>query len=338
MNMYCPKCGCVTNSTKCEACSYELGVPVIALNDHGLSNIITLDSYRITMYIEGEKYYNNKQFQEARAKYEASAKQGYDKAQNKLGLMCILGQGGIINVEEGLRWLKISESQGGSDACKIIAYLYEKGIGVHRNYDEALKYYSKAAKKGDSIAKQRIAAIENLRDDSSLKHSLLTEFVTCINIYIEKEIKMINELLAKRERLIVERNRFSELEEQLNREIEEERAAAQKAQDEKKIRKVGPNDPCPCGSGKKYKLCHGLKRDKDGAIEQKKERENPIITDKDVLLQEIALYSVKEIASAISNVSKTRQTNTSNFSENRIDILNQMLNFLRQTFGNKELD
>jgi hypothetical protein len=23
--------------------------------------------------------------------------------------------------------------------------------------------------------------------------------------------------------------------------------------------KVGRNDPCPCGSGKKYKQCHGLK-------------------------------------------------------------------------------
>jgi preprotein translocase subunit SecA len=21
--------------------------------------------------------------------------------------------------------------------------------------------------------------------------------------------------------------------------------------------KVGRNDPCPCGSGKKYKICHG---------------------------------------------------------------------------------
>ena len=25
-----------------------------------------------------------------------------------------------------------------------------------------------------------------------------------------------------------------------------------------KERKIGPNDPCPCGSGKKYKLCCGL--------------------------------------------------------------------------------
>jgi preprotein translocase subunit SecA len=25
----------------------------------------------------------------------------------------------------------------------------------------------------------------------------------------------------------------------------------------RKQKKVGRNDPCPCGSGKKYKLCHG---------------------------------------------------------------------------------
>jgi preprotein translocase subunit SecA len=27
----------------------------------------------------------------------------------------------------------------------------------------------------------------------------------------------------------------------------------------RKARKVGVNDPCPCGSGKKYKHCHGAK-------------------------------------------------------------------------------
>ena len=26
------------------------------------------------------------------------------------------------------------------------------------------------------------------------------------------------------------------------------------------MRKVGPNEPCPCGSGKKYKYCHGLSK------------------------------------------------------------------------------
>ncbi len=29
----------------------------------------------------------------------------------------------------------------------------------------------------------------------------------------------------------------------------------------KKGVKIGRNDPCPCGSGKKYKLCHGRDRE-----------------------------------------------------------------------------
>jgi len=33
--------------------------------------------------------------------------------------------------------------------------------------------------------------------------------------------------------------------------------AAPKAQPAKAEKRVGRNDPCPCGSGKKYKNCHG---------------------------------------------------------------------------------
>jgi uncharacterized protein YecA (UPF0149 family) len=29
---------------------------------------------------------------------------------------------------------------------------------------------------------------------------------------------------------------------------------------QRKTPKVGRNDPCPCGSGKKYKKCHGAGR------------------------------------------------------------------------------
>ncbi|MEM7159382.1 MAG: preprotein translocase subunit SecA [Myxococcota bacterium] len=37
-------------------------------------------------------------------------------------------------------------------------------------------------------------------------------------------------------------------------------AAVQAATAEKKVPKVRPNDPCPCGSGKRYKKCHGKKK------------------------------------------------------------------------------
>lgn len=35
------------------------------------------------------------------------------------------------------------------------------------------------------------------------------------------------------------------------------KAKAQLVADTVKHKKVGRNDPCPCGSGKKYKNCHG---------------------------------------------------------------------------------
>ena len=38
----------------------------------------------------------------------------------------------------------------------------------------------------------------------------------------------------------------------------EERAA--KAEKEKMFKNVGRNDPCPCGSGKKFKKCCGKNR------------------------------------------------------------------------------
>lgn len=39
-----------------------------------------------------------------------------------------------------------------------------------------------------------------------------------------------------------------------NKKIKEEQ---DKVNDVKRIKKIGRNDPCPCGSGKKYKNCHG---------------------------------------------------------------------------------
>ena len=36
-----------------------------------------------------------------------------------------------------------------------------------------------------------------------------------------------------------------------------EQSAQQPAQIKRDGDKVGRNDPCPCGSGKKYKKCHG---------------------------------------------------------------------------------
>jgi Dolichyl-phosphate-mannose-protein mannosyltransferase/SEC-C motif len=50
-------------------------------------------------------------------------------------------------------------------------------------------------------------------------------------------------------------------------------AAAAASGPEKRLSKVGPNSPCPCGSGKKYKKCHGASssgRDGERSLPQRK--------------------------------------------------------------------
>ena len=39
--------------------------------------------------------------------------------------------------------------------------------------------------------------------------------------------------------------------------VDDESLAAEALAQQGGERKVGRNDPCPCGSGKKYKQCHG---------------------------------------------------------------------------------
>ena len=41
--------------------------------------------------------------------------------------------------------------------------------------------------------------------------------------------------------------------------------ASDGAKQQRKSSKVGRNDPCPCGSGKKYKNCHGAVRNRRAA-------------------------------------------------------------------------
>jgi hypothetical protein len=61
------------------------------------------------------------------------------------------------------------------------------------------------------------------------------------------------ETLARRETEVeTERRRLRALESQL-----EARAARQRSSTMPGSAKPGRNDPCPCGSGRKYKVCHG---------------------------------------------------------------------------------
>jgi len=86
---------------------------------------------------------------------------------------------------------------------------------------------------------------------------MFTELLDTINIEIVKALSIVNlEQVAPQQKEILEEREQSE------RPVPPKRKSSSPsqtaiAQKPKRSLKVGRNDPCPCGSGKKYKLCHG---------------------------------------------------------------------------------
>ena len=68
-----------------------------------------------------------------------------------------------------------------------------------------------------------------------------------IRLYTQEEIEEI------------QRRRQAELEAKLaaHRQAQQQKETGVAAPIKRTTAKVGRNDPCPCGSGKKYKHCHG---------------------------------------------------------------------------------
>jgi uncharacterized protein YecA (UPF0149 family) len=63
--------------------------------------------------------------------------------------------------------------------------------------------------------------------------------------------------LVKRQLILDARERNIEIKEQRLRVVTQTQPTVVLPRSESEIAKVGRNDPCPCGSGVKYKRCHG---------------------------------------------------------------------------------
>ena len=86
---------------------------------------------------------------------------------------------------------------------------------------------------------------------------MFTELLDTINIEIVKALSSVKleQVKPKQKEIIEEREQAINNPEPVQRKALSPRRAG--AQQPKRNVKVGRNDPCPCGSGKKYKQCHG---------------------------------------------------------------------------------
>jgi preprotein translocase subunit SecA len=120
--------------------------------------------------------------------------------------------------------------------------------------------------------KEHLAIMDQLRQSVNLRgygqknpvqefkresFSMFTELLDTINGEIVKALCSINleQVSAKQEEILEEREQEDQSK-PMKRKVAPPRRGVSSKQPIKNL-KVGRNDPCPCGSGKKYKQCHG---------------------------------------------------------------------------------
>ena len=120
--------------------------------------------------------------------------------------------------------------------------------------------------------KEHLAVMDQLRQSVNLRgygqknpvqefkresFSMFTELLDTINIEIVQALCSVNlEQVSTQQEKILEEQAQEEKPRQPQRAAPPKRRMASSKQPIKNL-KVGRNDPCPCGSGKKYKQCHG---------------------------------------------------------------------------------
>ncbi|MCS5592270.1 MAG: SEC-C metal-binding domain-containing protein, partial [Gammaproteobacteria bacterium] len=132
---------------------------------------------------------------------------------------------------------------------------------------EPMRGFEKAAmlQTLDHFWKEHLAAMDYLRQSVNLRgyaqknptqeykresFAMFETLLDTINIEIVKALSSVT---------LNENTSADEIEQQNNEDAQAQHEAlgTTGVDDQDKVEKVGRNDPCPCGSGKKYKNCHG---------------------------------------------------------------------------------
>ena len=145
----------------------------------------------------------------------------------------------------------------------------EKVVG-----NDAMRAFEKAVmlRALDHHWKEHLAIMDQLRQSVNLRaigqknpiqefkresFSMFTELLETINIEIVQALCSVNlEQVSSKQQEILEEQKQEESPRPVQRKAAPQRRVVSSKQPIKNL-KVGRNDPCPCGSGKKYKQCHG---------------------------------------------------------------------------------
>jgi preprotein translocase subunit SecA len=152
------------------------------------------------------------------------------------------------------------------------------GAEVLRNFEKSVMLQTL-----DNLWKEHLAAMDHLRQGIHLRgyaqknpkqeykresfelfegllDALKMDVVTILSKVRVQQQEEVDRMEAQRRAQAEEAARRQQLQHQSGGQFEDENRADAQAPQQPVVRegqKIGRNDPCPCGSGKKYKQCHG---------------------------------------------------------------------------------
>jgi preprotein translocase subunit SecA len=155
----------------------------------------------------------------------------------------------------------------GHDVDKILKIILDSLAAAHQMKEDAvgsetMRMFEKAVmlRALDHFWKEHLAAMDYLRQSVNLRgygqknpvqeykresFEMFAALLDTINIEMIKALCRVNVEPAKED----PNNKPAV--------VEKPKKPMLAAQQPKRVKKVGRNDPCPCGSGKKFKQCHG---------------------------------------------------------------------------------
>lgn len=114
-----------------------------------MKNLFKLMLLTITMFIAGSSFALAGNDNDSIQILE-KANQGDPVAQNHYAYLLYKAS----KKEEAKEWFEASARQGVAHSQRCLGIFYSKGIGCKRDYKSAIKWYGKAADRGDSVARK----------------------------------------------------------------------------------------------------------------------------------------------------------------------------------------
>ena len=87
---------------------------------------------------------------------KAKAEQGDAEAQLNLGYCYTNGIGVPLDMEEAVKWYRMSAEQGNAEAQLNLGECYANGDGVLQDKEEAVKWYRMSGEQGNTLAQWRL--------------------------------------------------------------------------------------------------------------------------------------------------------------------------------------